>query len=173
MRARVPVSEPISGGVAWQHTDDIGLRNDGANEHHRVRLIRRLRWNRGARPHPAHNRRIRLRRPISAIAGRWAAAWSRRSGSSVIATTNSRAALTRVVQSWDTTNKASALSDSSVCTTWGINGNHVFLLSVFRRRPEYTALKRAVREQQSPFNASEVLIEDEASGTPADPGVDQ
>jgi hypothetical protein len=44
---------------------------------------------------------------------------------------------------------------------------------VFRRRPEYTALKRAVREQQSPFNASEVLIEDEASGTPADPGVDQ
>ena len=33
------------------------------------------------------------------------------------------------------------------------------------RRLEYPALKRAVREQQSLFNANVVLIEDKASGT--------
>jgi predicted phage terminase large subunit-like protein len=71
----------------------------------------------------------------------------------------------RIVQSWDTANKASELSDYSVCTTWGIKGKHLFLLSVFRRRLEYPALKRAVREQQSLFQASVVLIEDKASGT--------
>src|SRR5207237_5524549 len=71
----------------------------------------------------------------------------------------------RIVQSWDTANKATELSDFSVCTTWGVKGKDLFLLGVFRRRLEYPALKRAVREQQSLFNADVVLIEDEASGT--------
>jgi hypothetical protein len=39
------------------------------------------------------------------------------------------------------------------------------LISVLRKRLEYPALKRAVREQQSLFNAHVVLIEDNASGT--------
>ena len=71
----------------------------------------------------------------------------------------------RVVQSWDTANKATELSDFSVCTTWGIRGKDLFLLSLLRKRLEYPALKRAVREQQSLFNANVVLIEDKASGT--------
>jgi predicted phage terminase large subunit-like protein len=71
----------------------------------------------------------------------------------------------RIVQSWDTANKATELSDFSVCTTWGVKGKQLFLLAVFRRRLEYPALKRAVREQQSLFNATVVLIEDKASGT--------
>src|SRR6202043_4165737 len=71
----------------------------------------------------------------------------------------------RIVQSWDTANKATELSDFSVCTTWGVKGKDLFLLAVFRRRLEYPALKRAVREQQSLFGANEVLIEDKASGT--------
>src|SRR6516164_7852752 len=71
----------------------------------------------------------------------------------------------RIVQSWDTANKATELSDFSVCTTWGIKGKNLFLLGVFRRRLEYPALKRAVREQQSLYCATEVLIEDKASGT--------
>ena len=69
------------------------------------------------------------------------------------------------VQSWDTANKATELSDFSVCTTWGVKGKDLFLLGLFRRRLEYPALKRAVREQQSLFDAKEVLIEDKASGT--------
>ena len=71
----------------------------------------------------------------------------------------------RIVQSWDTANKATELSDFSVCTTWGIKGKNLFLLAVFRRRLEYPALKRAVRDQQNLFEANVVLIEDKASGT--------
>jgi predicted phage terminase large subunit-like protein len=71
----------------------------------------------------------------------------------------------RIVQSWDTANKATELSDFSVCTTWGAKGKELFLLNVFRRRLEYPALKRAVRAQQSLFDANVVLIEDKASGT--------
>jgi predicted phage terminase large subunit-like protein len=71
----------------------------------------------------------------------------------------------RIVQSWDTANKATELSDFSVCATWGVKGKDLFLLGLFRRRLEYPELKRAVRDQQNLFEASEVLIEDKASGT--------
>src|SRR5439155_26998033 len=64
----------------------------------------------------------------------------------------------RIVQSWDTANKATELSDFSVCTTWGVKGKDLFLLDVFRRRFEYPALKRAVRDQQSLFDATVMLI---------------
>src|SRR5204862_1679991 len=57
----------------------------------------------------------------------------------------------RIVQSWDTANKASELSDFSVCTTSGVKGKNLFLLALFRQRLEYPALKRAAREQQSLF----------------------
>jgi predicted phage terminase large subunit-like protein len=72
---------------------------------------------------------------------------------------------TAIVQSWDTANKASELSDFSVCTTWGIKCKDLYLLHVLRRRMEYPELKRAVREQCQAFEASVVLIEDKASGT--------
>jgi predicted phage terminase large subunit-like protein len=69
------------------------------------------------------------------------------------------------VQSWDTANKASELSDFSVCTSWGIKGKDLYLLHVLRRRMEYPELKRAVCEQCAAFAANVVLIEDKASGT--------
>ena len=34
----------------------------------------------------------------------------------------------RIVQSWDTANKATELSDFSVCTTWGVKGKTVYLV---------------------------------------------
>ena len=71
----------------------------------------------------------------------------------------------RVVQSWDTASKVTELCDFSVCTTWGVKGKNLYLLGVLRKRLEYPDLKRAVREQQSLFSASVVLIEDKASGT--------
>jgi predicted phage terminase large subunit-like protein len=71
----------------------------------------------------------------------------------------------RVVQSWDTANKATELSDFSVCTTWGAKDKNLFLIGLFRRRLEYPELKRAVGEQQRLYNANVVLIEDKASGT--------
>jgi phage terminase large subunit-like protein len=51
------------------------------------------------------------------------------------------------VQSWDTANKATELSDFSVCTSWGITGKDLYLLHVLRKRMEYPELKRAVLEQ--------------------------
>ena len=71
----------------------------------------------------------------------------------------------RGVQSWDTANKATELSDFSVCTSWGIKGKDLYLLHVLRRRMEYPELKRSVCEQCEAFDASVVLIEDKASGT--------
>jgi predicted phage terminase large subunit-like protein len=71
----------------------------------------------------------------------------------------------QIVQSWDTANKASELSDFSVCTSWGIKGKDLYLLHVLRRRMEYPELKRAVCEQCAAFAADVVLIEDKASGT--------
>ena len=70
-----------------------------------------------------------------------------------------------IFQSWDTANKPTELSDFSVCTTWGLQDRHVYLLNVFRKRLDYPALKRAVREQAEAFNPQTILIEDKASGT--------
>src|SRR5215467_6215082 len=71
----------------------------------------------------------------------------------------------RVVQSWDTANKASDLSDFSVFTSWGIAGRDLYLLGVLRRRMEYPELKRAVVAEYARLKPDVVLIEDRASGT--------
>ena len=71
----------------------------------------------------------------------------------------------RVLQSWDTANKATELSDYSVSTTWGIEDRHLYLLHVLRKRLDYPSLKRVVREQAELHRADVVLIEDKASGT--------
>jgi predicted phage terminase large subunit-like protein len=71
----------------------------------------------------------------------------------------------QVIQSWDTANKLTELSDFSVCTTWGIRAKQIYLLNVFRKRLNYPDLKRAVREQAEKHDATVVLIEDKASGT--------
>jgi predicted phage terminase large subunit-like protein len=71
----------------------------------------------------------------------------------------------QIVQSWDTANKATDLSDYSVCTTWGIKDKHCYLLHVLRKRLDYPALKRAVAEQWRAFAACVILIEDKGSGT--------
>ena len=70
-----------------------------------------------------------------------------------------------VFQSWDTANKATELSDYSVCTTWGLSEKRLYLLHVLRKRLEYPGLKRLVRTQAAAFSARNVLIEDKASGT--------
>ena len=70
-----------------------------------------------------------------------------------------------ILQSWDTANKPTELSDFSVCSTWGVNEKHLYLLQVIRKRLGYPDLKRAVREQAEVFGPQTILIEDRASGT--------
>lgn len=71
----------------------------------------------------------------------------------------------QVIQSWDTANKDTDLSDYSVCTTWGLLKGHMYLLHVLRKRLNYPDLKRAVQEQAHLHKATAILIEDRASGT--------
>jgi hypothetical protein len=56
----------------------------------------------------------------------------------------------QIIQSWDTANKDTELSNYSVCTTWGLKGRHMFLLNVYRRKLDFPALKRSVRELAQP-----------------------
>jgi predicted phage terminase large subunit-like protein len=71
----------------------------------------------------------------------------------------------RIVQSWDTANKATELADFSVCTRWGISGRHLYLLDVVRERFDYPELKRRVKDEHDRWRPDVVLIEDRASGT--------
>lgn len=70
----------------------------------------------------------------------------------------------RVVQSWDTANKASQLNDPSCCTTWGVREGGYDLLQVLVRRLEYPDLKALVARQAEAFGPDAILIEDKASG---------
>ena len=72
---------------------------------------------------------------------------------------------TSVVQSWDTACKESELADYSVCTTWGVKDNRLFLLHVMRKRMDYPTLKREVKELNARFKPNTILFEDKSSGT--------
>lgn len=71
----------------------------------------------------------------------------------------------QIVQSWDTANKATELSNFSVCTTWGTKDRRLYLLDVLRKKMEFPELKKTVRDIASLWRADVVLVEDKASGT--------
>ena len=128
-------------------------------------LAPRSRAARNPRPYPADDRRIQFRRPVSAIAR----PVGRRPDQSGLVQALSRGRIAGALrphraelghrQQGDRAQRFLGVHDL------GRDGKDLFLLGVFRRRLEYPALKRAVREQQSLFGASVVLIEDKASGT--------
>ena len=101
-----------------------------------------------------------MQRPAPAGGGLVKADWFKRYAAVDLPT-----AFSRVVQSWDTASTIAQWSDFSVCTTWGIKDGRIYLLNVFRERLLYPGLKRAVIEQMAIHGATEVLIEDHASGT--------
>ena len=69
------------------------------------------------------------------------------------------------VQSWDTANKSTEISDYSVCTTWQKRAEDFYLIDVFRKRLEFPDLRRAIIAQAQKYSPDTVLIEDRASGT--------
>jgi predicted phage terminase large subunit-like protein len=71
----------------------------------------------------------------------------------------------RIVQSWDTANKTTELSDYSVCTTWQVKGSRYYLVDLFRARLDYPGLKHAVITQARQYPVYTILIEDTALGT--------
>ena len=75
------------------------------------------------------------------------------------------AKFSQIVQSWDTANKSTELSDYSVGTTWGVLYKKYYLLDVFRQKLDYPDLKRAILAHAKKWNAKNIVIEDKASGT--------
>ncbi len=71
----------------------------------------------------------------------------------------------RIVQSWDTANKTTELSDYSVCTTWHVKGSSYYLIDIFRARVDYPGLRHAVITQARQYRVRTLLMEDTALGT--------
>jgi predicted phage terminase large subunit-like protein len=70
----------------------------------------------------------------------------------------------RIVQSWDTAYKTGSKNDFSVGTTWGLAENGYYLLSCWRGRLEFPALKRQVVLLASEYSPAVILVEDQANG---------
>jgi len=71
----------------------------------------------------------------------------------------------RIVQSWDTAQKAARINDPSVCTTWAIADNMYYLLDVVVIRALFPELRRTAESLWLKWNPDTVLIEDKSSGT--------
>ncbi len=71
---------------------------------------------------------------------------------------------TRIIQSWDTACTIEEWSDYSVCTTWGVSGENIYLLDVYRARLIYPDLRREITRLATLWGATEVVIEDSSSG---------
>ncbi len=71
----------------------------------------------------------------------------------------------QIIQSWDTACKAETMRDWSVCTTWLIKNQKMYLLHVLRRRLEYPSLKSHILRHAKDWDADQILIEDKGAGT--------
>jgi len=69
-----------------------------------------------------------------------------------------------IIQSWDTAFKDKQQNDYSVCTTWGIVRNGIYLIGLWRAKVEYPELKRGAEALYLKHRPRRVLIEDKASG---------
>lgn len=64
-----------------------------------------------------------------------------------------------VVQSWDTASVPGESNDYSVCTTWGLIGNHIDLLDVHRAQYQYPELRVIAHKLRRRWKPNLVVIE--------------
>jgi predicted phage terminase large subunit-like protein len=69
-----------------------------------------------------------------------------------------------VLQSWDTAAVPGESNDYSVCTTWGLIGNHIDLLDVHRRQYLYPDLLRVAIDLRRKWKPNLVVIEKATTG---------
>lgn len=69
-----------------------------------------------------------------------------------------------IIQSWDTAYEGDETNAWSVCTTWAKGPNGFHLLDVWRGRPAFPDLVKAVYAQKAKWNARMVIVENKASG---------
>ena len=70
----------------------------------------------------------------------------------------------RIIQSWDTANKAKQLNDPWCCQTWAETKEGYYLLDCYVNRMEYPEGKRAAKSLAEKWNPKAILIEDKSSG---------
>jgi len=68
------------------------------------------------------------------------------------------------IQSWDTAFKDKQQNDYSVCTTWGIVRNAIYLIGLWRAKVEFPELKQGAEALYLKHKPRRVLVEDKASG---------
>ncbi|NIT59366.1 MAG: terminase, partial [Aliifodinibius sp.] len=71
----------------------------------------------------------------------------------------------QIIQSWDTACKTESMHDYSVCTTWMIKSQKMYLLHVLRQRLDYPSLKKRIITYAKMKHANQILIEDMGAGT--------
>jgi predicted phage terminase large subunit-like protein len=64
-----------------------------------------------------------------------------------------------IVQSWDPAVVDTETAAFTVCTTWGIKGQKLYLLDVFRKRLQFYQIEPAIVSMREKYNAGEVVIE--------------
>lgn len=71
----------------------------------------------------------------------------------------------RIVQSWDTAQKAGVKNDYSTCGTYYETPDGYFLVDLLRERLEYPKLKQRFFEKAERWNPDAILVEDKGHGT--------
>lgn len=75
-----------------------------------------------------------------------------------------RSAYEGILQSWDTAHLPGDSNDYSVCTTWGLTGNHIDLLDLYRSRVVYPDLLDAALNLRQTWKPQVIAIELASSG---------
>ncbi|MDZ5762633.1 Terminase-like family protein [Candidatus Cyrtobacter comes] len=70
----------------------------------------------------------------------------------------------KIYQSWDCAIKCDDRSDYTVCATFGLYGDKIYLIDILRKKLIYSKLKTLIVELANKYQPSSILIEDKASG---------
>lgn len=71
----------------------------------------------------------------------------------------------KTIQSWDTAHDIGERNDFSVCTTWSMKDQQIYLRHVYRERLLYPELERKVIELAEAWHADRVIVEKHSSGS--------
>ncbi len=70
-----------------------------------------------------------------------------------------------ISQSWDTASGINEKNDYSVCITYTLTNNYIYIIDVLRRRLDYPSLKNTLIKLAKDYEPYEILIEKKSSGT--------
>jgi predicted phage terminase large subunit-like protein len=69
-----------------------------------------------------------------------------------------------IYQSWDCAVKPGDRNDFTVCSSWGVKNNRLYLLNILKLKVDYPNLRKVVLNMANLFKVDGILIEDSAAG---------